>query len=234
MSIMNSSHINKPQGERGAINALLIPVILLAVLFVAAGVFAYWAYTGRQDYKNNSDAKSAAAVAANKLVVQAADAKQFAEAAKKPLKPYVGPEAYGSLRVLYPKTWSSYVDISSSTGNSQPLDAYFHTDYVPAIDMKQTYNLRIRVVATTYSTLLNSYTSAIKLGKATAAPYTLPKVPDVAGTRLDGAVIPGNTQLTGTLVLLPMRDKTLEVWTESPEYLPDFTDNILANMTFSP
>lgn len=232
MSIMKLSNSNRLQGEQGSMNVLLVPVILLAVLFVAAASFAVWSFQSRQDYKNHSDAKVAAAVAVNKQQVQADDAKNFAEEAKKPLKPYIGPEQYGSLRILYPKTWSSYVDVSNAA--TQPLDAYFHDDYVPATEMKQTYQLRVRVVAQSYSTLLNQLSSQIKAGKATAAPYALPKVPDVAGTRLDGNVIPTNSQLTGTLILLPMRDKTLQIWTESPTYLPDFTGNILANMTFSP
>jgi flagellar basal body-associated protein FliL len=107
--------------EQGTMNVLLVPVITLALLFIAAGSFAAWAFSSRQDYKNNSDAKSAAAVAVNKSAVQAEDAKQFAEAAKNPLKPYVGPEAYGSVKVLYPKTWSAYVD---TTDSSTPVKAY--------------------------------------------------------------------------------------------------------------
>src|SRR5690242_18132398 len=116
------SSMKKLQGERGEINILLVPVILLAVLFIGAAIFAVWAFNGRQDYKNHVDAKIATAVAANKQVVQADDAKQFAEAAKKPLKPYIGPEAYGSLHIMYPKTWSAYVDASGTA--SKPLDAY--------------------------------------------------------------------------------------------------------------
>jgi hypothetical protein len=226
---MNS--MKKLQGEQGSMNVLLVPVILLAVLFVGAAIFAVWAFGSRQDYKNNVDAKIATAVADNKTVVQAADAKQFAEAAKKPLKPYIGPEAYGSLHIMYPKTWSAYVD--EGTG-SKPLNAYFHSDFVPSVDMKQTYNLRVQVNGTSYSNMLGQYASAIKVGKATAVPYTLPQVPDVTGMRIDGAVVPSDPKATGAMVLLPMRDKTLQIWTESPSYLQDFTDNILANMTFSP
>jgi hypothetical protein len=224
--------MKKLQGERGDINVLLIPVILLALLFIGAAVFAVWAYEGRQDYKNNSDAKSAEAVAASKKVIQADDAKAFAEEAKKPLKPYVGPEQYGSLRILYPKTWSSYVDISDNT--SRPLDAYFHTDYVPSTDMKQPYNLRVQVNAVSYSSLMQQYTSLVQTGKVTAVPYKLPKVTDVPGMRLDGNVSLNDSKMVGTMVILPMRDKTLQIWTESPTYLPDFMNNILPNLTFSP
>ena len=216
-------------GESG--NVLLIPVIALTVLFIGAAVFAVWAFGGRQDYKNHSDAKVASAVAANKEVVQAADAKQFAEAAKNPLKTYTGPDAYGSVKVTYPKTWSAYVD---TTGSSTPLDAYFHVDYVPSTQSKQPYNLRVQVVANNYSNQLSQFTSLAKLGKVTVAPYSLPKVPKAAGSVLTGQVFPGNQAANGTLIMLPLRDKTLKVWTESPTYLADFNTYILPNLSFIP
>ncbi len=200
-------------------NVLLVPVVLLVLLFIAATSFAVWAYNGRQDYKNNSDAKVANAVAANKQIVEAADAKQYAEAAKNPLKTYVGPDAYGSIRIAYPKTWSAYVD---TTNTGTPLNAYFHSDYVPSVTSKLTYNLRVQVNATSYDHVVGQYTSMISRGTVTAAPYTLPKVPSVTGTVLTGAIFLSDQTGSGTMVLLPLRDKTLEIWTESPSYLSDF------------
>jgi hypothetical protein len=231
LSSVTMSCMKNKRAEQGSASALLVPVILLALLFIGSASFGVWAYSSRQDYKTNSDAKVAEAVTANKKVVQAADAKQFAEEAKKPLKAYDGPAAYGSLHVMYPKTWSAYVDIS---GGSEPLNAYFKTDYVPAKDMKQPYNLRVRVNATSYNSLVQGFQGLVRGGKVTSVPYKLPQVPDVAGVRLDGQAVPGNPQANGTLIMLPMRDKTLQIWTESPDFLPDFTDNILANLTFSP
>lgn len=223
--------MKKLAGEQGNVNVLLVPVVLLSLLFITATGFAFWALSGRQDYKNNSDTKASAAVAANKLVVQAADAKQYAETAKNPLKTYTGPDAYGSVKVTYPKTWSLYVDSSDS---SHPLDAYFHTDYVPAADAKQTYNLRVQVVAQSYSSQLSQYSSLVQTGKVTTVPYSLPKVPNVAGVELTGAVFLDNQTGSGTMIVLPLRDKTLKIWTESSNYLPDFTTYILPNLTFSP
>jgi hypothetical protein len=221
--------------EQGSANGLLISVILLAVLFVGAGSFAAWAFASRQDYKNNSDAKSATAVATNKVKVQAADAVQYAEAAKNPLKNYIGPDAYGGVRVSYPKTWGAYVD---TTGGNTPLDAYFHSDYVPSINgsgaTRATYNLRVQVVASSYSTQIQQFSSYVESGKLTAAPYKLPKVPSVTGTEFTGAINPDNLAASGVLIMLPVRDKTILIWTESPTYLADFNTYILPNLTFSP
>jgi hypothetical protein len=218
--------------EQGTVNVLMVPVIALAILFIAAGSFAAWAFSSRQDYKSHSDAKAAVAVAANKTVVQAADAKQYAEAAKNPLKSYVGPEAYGSVKVQYPKNWSAYIDTSST---STPVDAYFHNDYVPSTqDKTATYNLRVSVVTKPYTQALNGYSAMLKQGTITATPYSLPKVPSVAGTRLSGKIFSSSVDTTGDIILLPMRDKTLEIWTESPSYMADFNTYILPNITFAP
>jgi len=135
------------------------------------------------------------------------------------------------VHITYPKTWSAYVDTSSS---AYPLDAYFHPDFVPAINSKQTYNLRVQVVARPYNTEVARYATYVKQGTVTAAPYNLPKVPSVIGTKMSGAVLLNNPTGTGTMVLLPMRDKTLEIWAESNDYLNDFNTYVLPNMTFAP
>ena len=129
------SSMKQQFGERGELNVLLIPVIILALLFIGVGSFAVWAYGSQQDYKNNVDAKIATAVAANTKSVQTQDAKQYAEAAKNPLVVYNGPDAYGSLQVSYPKTWSAYID---TTASNAPVDAYFHPGYVPSTSSKST------------------------------------------------------------------------------------------------
>ncbi len=65
----------------------------------------------------------------------------------------------------------------------------------------------------------------------TIKPYAFPSVPDVIGSRVDGQITQ-NKQ--GTMILVPLRDKTLEVSTESGQYQKDFETYILPNFTFSP
>lgn len=222
--------MKKNTGEQGSMDVLLLPVIILAVLFIGAASFGVWAFLSRQDYKNNSDAKSATAVEANKKVVQATDAANYAEASKSPVRTYIGPDAYGGVHVSYPKTWSAYVDTNSGI----PLNAYFHSDYVPSAQAKQTYNLRVEVAAQSYTSVLAQYNSYVARGGLTAAAYSLPKVPKVVGTKLTGQLTPLGQTVTGVLILLPLRDKTLEIWTESNDYLPDFNTYVIPNLSFSP
>lgn len=203
-------------------------VITLAVLFVGAGAFGVWAFTSRQSYKNNVERKIGAAVTENTKQVQIDEAKKFAEAEKQPLKQYIGSEQYGSVHVNYPKTWSAYVSSSSNT----PVDLYMNPDFVPStVSQNSLFALRVMVVAQPYSQLASSYTAMQKSGKVTISAYELPRNKGVVGSRIDGQISP---KKRGAIVLLPLRDKTLQIMTESETFLGDFNNIILPNASFSP
>lgn len=204
-------------------------LVMMTLLFVAATVFGVWAFMGRQDYKNNVASKIAAAVQDNTKTVQAKDAADYAEAAKQPLKTYVGPEAYGSVHISYPRTWSVYVATDSS---SLPLDMYAQPDYVPSITAQTSaFALRVQVTQTSYSETVAQYQSLQKAGTVTVTPYALPKNSNIIGVRVDGQLTPTKQ---GSMVILPLRDKSLTIWTESTQYLSDFNNIILPNASFSP
>ena len=115
--------------QNGAINSLLLPLIVSAVALIAVAAFAVWAYGGKQDYKNNVDQKVADAVT---IAIQKEDTKkdkQFAEDEKNPLRTFTGPDAYGSVTINYPKTWSAYVDTTATGGAG--VDGYFNLDSGP-------------------------------------------------------------------------------------------------------
>jgi hypothetical protein len=216
--------------QRGALNALLIPLILVSMVTVLIIVFAVWAYGQMSDYKNNSDQKSADAVS---LAVKKEDAKkavEYAEAAKSPLKTYSGPAAYGSLHVEYPKTWSAYVIEQNTSGNS--VDGYFNPNFVPFVsDSKSSFALRVRVLGTSYASTMQSFQGLIKSGKLTAAPYAFAKVPGTVGTKLTGQIV---STKQGTMIVIPLRASTLEVWTETSAAAADFNTYVLPNLSFSP
>ena len=209
----------------------LIPFVLSVLLLIGVGIFGIWAFSGRQDYKNNSDQKIATAVSAAQKQTAAIDAAQYAEAAKQPLKTYNGPEAYGSIVVNYPKDWSAYVAVTDS-GGSQPVDGYFQPDTVPNVqDPNSTFALRVQVVQTPYDQVLSQYVAQAKQQTVTISPFSFAKVPSVAGVRINGQI---NSSKQGSMVLVPLRDKTLKLWTESSQFINDFNNNILPNFSFSP
>lgn len=221
--------MTKQHDQRGEINILLIPLILVTLLFIAVGGFAYWAYNGRQHFKNDVDTIVTDNVNANTQKVQAADAAKYAEAAKNPFATYVGPEAYGAVHVVYPKTWSAYVDTSNQ---SNPVNGYFYPAVVPSInDPESSFALRVQVVPTSYDSVVGQFKGQLQQGTVTVTPYALPKVPDTVGVRIDGQITPTKR---GSMIVLPVRDKTLKIWTEASPFTADFNNNILPNFSFSP
>lgn len=214
--------------EEGSIG-LLIALGVLIVLFVSAAVFGIWSYASRQDYKHNSDQKAAAAVA---IAIKQEDTKKdadFVEKEKNPLRTYTGPETYGKLIIKYPKTWSAAVDEGGNGGIA--INGYLHPDFVPGLQSNTNFALRVQIVQVSYDNVLKQYDSPVRSGLAKVSPYVAPKVAGITGARIDGQI---DSQKKGSLVLLPLRDKTIKIWTESDQFFGDFNNIILANLTFIP
>jgi hypothetical protein len=216
--------------QDGAVSGVLISLVLACFLLIGAIIFGAWAFTSRQDYKNNANAKVSAAVDTAKQQESARKDAEFTETAKNPLKLYQGPETYGSLAVSYPKTWSGYVD-DTGTGNAL-IDGYFAPGVVPSVsDQNASYALRVQVIAQTYSQVLQSYTSQQQTGKLNVKAYALPKFPNIVGVQMTGQL---DTKATVTMVILPFRSQTIKIWTEGTQYVSDFNNYVLPNFSFAP
>jgi hypothetical protein len=230
---MSGMSMRRPVSLRqsGEINALAIPLVLMVIFFLGAAGFGYWAFTGRQDYKNNVDQKVAVAVAAAVKEEGVKKDLAFAEEIKKPNTVYEGPSAYGSVHLEYPKTWSVY--INSNVSNPQPLDAYLNPQTVPSVgDQASVFALRVKVLTQRYATVVKTLEASVKAKKITTQPFALEKVPDQVGIKAEGLINPSK-KTNGVMIVLPLRDKTIQVWTENPQYLNDF-NAALKNMSYSP
>lgn len=219
--------------QNGAVGALVLCAFLCIALLVALG-FGAWAYSGREDYKKNVDAKVAAAVTVAQQQQTVVDNAHFAEVEKQPLRTYDGPEAYGSIIVNFPKDWSGYVD---DTGGGGALVAgYFSPGVVPSVtDTNSVFALNVQVLDTPYSTTIGNYTSEQQTGNISMQAYALPKVPSAVGVEVTGAIFNnGSGSGIGTMVILPLRSETIEIWTDGTQYLSDFNNLILPNFSFSP
>lgn len=217
----------KIRTQSGEINVLLIPFILVIIFFFGASGFGFWAYSGRENYKNNVDQQISLAVAAANQTLTTKLNAQFAQQEKYPLQTWTGPEAFGTLKVTYPKTWSGYVPVEDSSGT--PVQGYFFPGVVPDVtNPSNNYALQVQVLEQTYDTVLQAFQGQTGI---TVTPYSLPKVPSVVGVKISGAILPNQV---GTMIVLPVRDQTLEIWTESNAYESDFNNIVLPNLTFSP
>lgn len=211
--------------QRGVANVLLIPLIISAVLLVASIGFGAWAFTSRQDYKDNVDQKIAAAIKINSKEVSDQKDNEFLEKEKYPLSTYQAPDQLGAVKISYPKTWSAYISEEEDSAEYIFSPKYISSNSdVPAA-------LRVTVEASSYSDTLSSYDSKIADGELKAKAYSLPRVENVVGVRLDGAI---DNDVQGSLVILPLRDKTLVIANEVPNLVDDFNNKVLANITFNP
>ena len=215
--------------QNGTVNTTAVSAVL-GVLLIVSLIFGFWAFSGRQKYKDNSGQLVSQAVSNAEAQQKATDNKTFSNAEQNPLLEYVGPEEYGTIALYYPRTWSSYVDLSGSGGN--PIDGYFYPGTLPSVNDDGTYNfaLRLQVNSSGYASQLQNYQGN---DQVTVAAYSLPKVPSVVGVMVTGQLSIGNGT-NGTLVILPLRTEALELWTEGTAYQNEFTNDILANLSFAP
>ena len=215
--------------ERGA-SALALPLVLAVVFLIGALVFGGWAFSQMEDYRNNVNTKIAAAVVVAKQQEDGVKDAAFALQEQQPLNTYAGPAAYGSVTIHYPKTWSAYV--SDDTNSSPFINGYFYPSVVPDIqNQNSAFALRVQVIQQAYSNALSGEQGYVQSGQAKLVPYSAPKVSSVIGSRIDGKLPNGKS---GSMVILPLRNMTLELWTESPSFQNDFNNNILPNFTFAP
>jgi hypothetical protein len=223
-----------PQGGYPSKKSSKTPYIvigLLVFLLIAALSFGVWAYSEMSKYKNESDKIVAKEVELAKQETSTQKDKEFLEKEKNPYKDYKSSDTLGAVSFNYPKTWSAYIVEDQKADSGTPIDGFLHPDFVPGKDSGTAYGLRVQELNRSYSELLNNYSSKVKTGRVKIQPYTAPKVPSVLGVKITGEIEEG---LQSTMVILPLRDKALQIWTESPQYTGDFDNIIMSSLTFSP
>jgi len=214
----------KRTSESGEVNPLLLVSVVLTILVLGLGSFSIWAYVNYNDQKDNVDQKISAAVATAKKQQSDADATKFAEQEKQPNRKFTGPSDLGSVELSYPKTWSVYVDKDGSNSN---YEAYFAAGVVPPISGKTPYALRVTVERKAYEDVIQAYQSKVKKGELKSSSITLQ---GQTGTRLDGSF---SDDVKGSMVLFKVRDKTLEVYTQSDTFTSDYEKIILPSLSFN-
>ncbi|MCA9348998.1 hypothetical protein KC878_02510 [Candidatus Saccharibacteria bacterium] len=215
--------------SQGSVQVILL--ILSTSLLVFSLIFGFWAFASRQDYKNNVDKKIDAAVESAKADQKLEDQAKYDEEAKSPYTSYTSSESLGSVELTYPKTWDAYI-VEDADSSNKPVDAYFNPGFVPGVSTGSSYALRFEIIDSTIDKELSPFNSKATTGSVTVKAYRPAAVKNArAGYRIDGEIF---TNRQGSLVLIPVRDKTLEIWTEQEKYVKDFESIILANLSYVP
>lgn len=210
--------------ERGQIDPLIVPLVISVVMILGLAGFGLWSYISFVDERDNTQEKIDVAVQEAEAAITTELEADFTEREKEPYLNYVASNTVGSLSVTYPKTWSGFVSESSGT---TPLDAFFHPGFVPDSNDVQ-YALRVSVEEKDYNREVSELQKDVESGELTVTTIT---VSGEQGLRFDGEI---ENDTFGAIVLLPLRDKTIKVWTESQVYVDDLTNIVLENLSYEP
>lgn len=205
---------------------LVIPMIIVVFLLVVMTGVSIWAYSLYNDQRNNVNARVEEAVIKAEDALRVELETDFNEREKSPLATFNGSATLGSIVLKYPKTWSAYIKQRES--GTVGIEGYFHPRFVPDLQSETAYALRLSLVNRSFDSELTKYQRNVESGKLKSTPVT---VAGVEGVRIDG---PYDSGIEGSIVLLPLRDKTLKVFTESTDFLKDFNGTILENLSFIP
>ncbi|MFO0970790.1 MAG: hypothetical protein U0520_00350 [Candidatus Saccharimonadales bacterium] len=208
--------------QTGILNPLLIPLIIAGIVLVVASAMAVVYYGKFVDQRDGNQPRIEAAVKEAEDAQRKDLEEDFADREKLPTRSYTSPTELGSVQLTFPKTWSSYVDINGNSG----IDYYGHPNYVPSKNVN--YALRMSVVTKAFADEMRTYESQLKKGDLKASSV---QVSGVKGSRLDGFL---KKDQEGSLVIFPLRDKTLKVWTENVEFRGDFDKIVLPGLSFVP
>lgn len=194
------------QRERGAISGGTVAAIILGVFTAAFAGLAIWAFLNYNEQKTDVDGKIALAESAAKKKQSDEDAKYYDDLLQKPYTEFVGPDDYGRLTFMYPKTWSSYIAKDVTKGGT--FEAYLNPGTVPPVSNTQPFALRVTISETDYDKTLASYESLIKKGDLKSSTTSSN---GQSGTRLDGSF---SKNIRGAAVFYKIRDKTLVIQTD--------------------
>lgn len=209
---------------------LIAAVVIFGLLAITFLILTIIFFSQMSDYKNNSDQKSAAAVEVAKKQQAEELAAQFAEAEKEPLRSYTAPGSAASVKVVYPKTWSLYA-IEGKEGSS--VNTYFNPIVIADTSNKDNvYALRMQVLDKAYASVVKEYETEAKKGEVKITPFKPERVANAqTGVRIEGTV---RDDIKGAMVILPVRDKTIKIWTETENYTNDFNNFVIKNLEYSP
>src|SRR6056297_3215821 len=188
-----------------------IVAIVMSILFISTLAFAIWAFTGMVENQSDLDAKIETATQVAVQEVESEKEAEFTERQKNPFKTYKGAATYGSLQFDYPKSWSVYVETSDT---NTILDFYAQPEFIPGFDDTR-FALRAQIIDSPYEDELADFDRKAEQGDVRVRAFRPEKVPDQLGAIVVGEI---ENDIQGRVVLLPQRDKTIRIFTESQDY----------------
>lgn len=195
----------------------------LTLVFLALFV---WALMGKNNAEQAVEERISQAVSEAREDQKQLDAAAEQKRRESNTRTFSAGSIFGNLQVDIPKPWSLYVEKDAS-GKLQ-LDAYAHPNAVTVSDDEDApFALRFTFEDTLYQDEIASLNRTVEQGDLSARAVT---VAGAKGTRFKGEI---DRNTTGHMVVLPVRDKTVKLWTEGSAFTDQF-NTILNNVSLNP
>ncbi|MDP4038539.1 MAG: hypothetical protein Q8P54_01045 [bacterium] len=209
----------------------IIIIVLLVLILIMLGIsiwFGYRAFINQKDL----DSKYQAGVSDGRSIQKSEDRALAKKETENPYRTYKAPNAYGGFEVSFPKNWSLTIDSTTT----DPIIAYAHPDDVDIKSDK--FALRFILENAQFAVTKIKFDKQTKEAKRnfTAAAT---KVSGIDAVRYTGILEsktndPKETKKIGTVVIVPVRDKTLIFQTDSNENYLNYFNEILSRVKIFP
>lgn len=222
----HSSHPKSPAKQLELYQKLLIGLgVIAAILLLLTIFFGARAFINSEDLTEANLQGQKEGAAAQKAV----DEKAFTTEKNSDFRTYVAPDYAGSFRVSVPKSWSIAVTPNES---GTTLSALSSPDFVE--NKLDKYALRFA--------LINKEIEEVKKPLDNLTKEKDPKkrklnVEDITVSGIKGFKYTGQISSkipNGTLVLVPLRDKTFSIQTDDNEQYLTVFNSIVANLSLNP
>lgn len=222
----HSSHPKSPAKQLELYKKILIGLgVVATVLLLLTIFFGARAFINSEDLAEANKQGQQEGAAAQK----AADAKAFTTEKNSDFRTYVAPDYAGSFRVNVPKSWSIAVTPNDSGAT---LSALSSPDFVE--NKLDKYALRFA--------LLNKEIEEVKKPLDNLTKEKDPKkrklnVEEITVSGIKGFKYTGQISSkipNGTLVLIPLRDKTFSIQTDDNDQYLEVFNSIVANLSLNP
>jgi hypothetical protein len=205
-------HGHEPM-RKGAVVETIILALVCIVAATFIGLFV-WKYLEWEEASTNLEGQINEAVGIEVYKETTRLEANFAEREKQPNLEFAGPDDYGRLSFLYPRTWSVYIAKDASRGGD--YEAYLNPVEVPPVSAASINALRVVIYTRAYDEVLKQFEGQVKNGKLRVGTFELGA--DV-WTRYDGEFANG---IVGSAIFIRIRDKTAMIRTDAEIFLDDF------------
>lgn len=189
-------------------------VLVLLLLVLGLGAFSGWLWLNGNG--ETPEQQLTVAVSEARRLQREEDQARFDEERQSPYRRYEAPDIYGDITVRFPKNWNLYVQDDSEKATE--IDLYMNPDFIRIqAGVDTVYAFRMQLNDELFDEQNQNFAEAARDGDLKASSIT---VSGLEGVLYDGEIAKGHE---GLLAVLPYRDKTLVLWTESRQYADEFT-----------